>query len=494
LPDGAKRIVYVPETLKAQLRDEIKREVMAQAKQEGWAAPDAVPAWLRRFNFGGDVRVRWERDLFGAGNANDGSFPDFNGINTAKPVNVVNADPANDRFLNTDQNRTRPRMRARLGTVVDLGQGFSAGVRLASGDTSGPVSTTTLASTGNFSKYAVWLDRGYIRLDADAGRGLGLTAVFGRFENPFFATDMVWSDVVSVDGAAVRASGALGGGAFRPFLVGGAFPLYTTAFDFPTESTQKLRNLDKWLFAGQVGFDWRPGPRVGLKLGGAFYFFNHVEGRISTPCDTSAPTTTCDTDLSRPQFAQKGNTYMTLRTPNDVALQAETSGGAEYQYFGLASRFRELVFTAQADAPIGERLEISVEGEFARNAGFSRKQIEPVAFNNRAACDASGNCHRFAGGPNGYHGRLTVGSPTQSKRWDWNVSLGYRHVETDAVVDAFVNPDFGLGGTNLKGYVLGANLAVADAVWLGARWSSADAIAGPTYRVDVLQVDLRAGF
>jgi hypothetical protein len=38
-PPGTKHVTYVPEFVKKQLRDEIRKEVMAQAQDEGWASP-----------------------------------------------------------------------------------------------------------------------------------------------------------------------------------------------------------------------------------------------------------------------------------------------------------------------------------------------------------------------------------------------------------------------------------------------------------------------
>ena len=70
----------------------------------------------------------------------------------------------------------------------------------------------------------------------------------------------------------------------------------------------------------------------------------------------------------------------------------------------------------------------------------------------------------------------------------------YRYLETDAVLDAFTDSDFGLSGTNLKGFIVGATLGLAEHVTLGARWMSADQVAGPKFAVDVLQADLQAGF
>jgi len=61
-------------------------------------------------------------------------------------------------------------------------------------------------------------------------------------------------------------------------------------------------------------------------------------------------------------------------------------------------------------------------------------------------------------------------------------------------MDAFADPDFGLGGTNLKGYIVGANFALSSNVWTAVRWLSAENIAGSPYAVDILQVDLNAKF
>src|SRR5262249_7611046 len=44
--DGSIRVTYVPEVVKKQLRDEIKQEVVAQAKQENWAQPNTFPEWI----------------------------------------------------------------------------------------------------------------------------------------------------------------------------------------------------------------------------------------------------------------------------------------------------------------------------------------------------------------------------------------------------------------------------------------------------------------
>jgi len=488
--DGAKRVLYLPQGVKDELREEIKAEVLAEAQRDRWAAPEAVPAWLRRLRLSGDVLVRLERDLFGAGNA-VGEFPDFNAINTSAPTDDQGFNLANDRYLNVDTPRTRPRLRARLGLDAEVTESFTAGLRLASGDTSSPVSTTqTLGSApGTFGKYQFWLDRAYLRYAPFRG-ALALEA--GRFENPFFATDLIYSENVNFDGLAVKADFPAAAGV-APFLAGGAFPLYTTPLNYPAQSPDQFGSTDKWLYALQVGANVRPGPVVGLKLGAAFYYFNHVEGRLGAPCDTNLSYVTCNTDGTRPSFAQKGNTYLRLRTPSQAALAAESSGASRYEYFGLASRFRELVATGRLEVRVSAGLKFTVDGEFARNAGFSRKEIAPVAVSNCDNLD-NGLCARYVGGPNGYLARLGLGSPELKSQWDFSLGLDYRYLESDAVVDAFTNSDFGLGGTNLKGFVLAATVAVADDVLATARWMSADQVSGPPYKSDVFQLDLWARF
>ena len=495
--DGVKKVQYVPDTVRAQIAEDVKRDVLEQIKNDSWAAPNAAPAWTKRIRPYGDVRVRYEYISFGQGNAADGSFPDFAAINAGSPFDVNGVDLADDRWLNVDQNRSRFRLRARLGVDVNLGEGFTLGIRLASGDGSTPVSTnqTLGGAPGVFSKYQVWLDEAFLRWEPIARESGGWMVEAGRFENPFFtARDLLWSENVNFDGFATAGELATGA-SWRPFFVAGAFPVFSTALNYPLDATTKSPSLDKWMFGGQVGTGWKSDGGMQLKLGLAFYDFVNVTGKLSPSCDTFLKNVVCSTDDTRPLFAQKGNTYMELRTPSAAALQLEsTSRVPRYQYYGLASQFQELVATGRFDFPVTSSITGTLEGEFAWNVGFKKDTVGAVAVNNRSACDGSGNCDQYAGGALAYVGRIGIGSPTLNHQWDWNVALTYTRVESDAVIDAFVNSDFGLGGTNLKGFWIGGRVSLTDFLTTGIRWMSADNIVGPTYRVDVLQVDLWGRF
>lgn len=58
------RIPYLSETTKAELREQVKKEVLAQAHDERWGEPGALPSWLHRITFLGDLRVRYQHDSF----------------------------------------------------------------------------------------------------------------------------------------------------------------------------------------------------------------------------------------------------------------------------------------------------------------------------------------------------------------------------------------------------------------------------------------------
>jgi hypothetical protein len=168
----------------------------------------------------------------------------------------------------------------------------------------------------------------------------------------------------------------------------------------------------------------------------------------------------------------------------------------DYQYYGLATPFREAAATAQLDFSHFDPFHVALIGEFVDNTAFDRSAILSNGPAVAPGPQNNNNGTSYAGGNLGYNVRLTMGAPALEKLWDWNVNLTYRYVESDATVDGFTDADFGgpLAGTNLKGYILGANLALASRVWTTLRWMSADSIAGPAYKNDLIQFDLNAKF
>ncbi len=187
------RVTYIPDNVKAEMREQIKQEVMDSAKREHWASPNLVPDWSMRIRLFGDIRVRGEYDSFPSGNDNTGAFPNFNAINTGAPFDTSGTvfSPQN----NVDRNRERMRLRVRIGAEADLGNGFSAGLRIATGEDNAPITANqslgraNQGQGGDFSKYSIWLDRGYLKYELGPGNpDKNLTLMLGRFDNPFFST------------------------------------------------------------------------------------------------------------------------------------------------------------------------------------------------------------------------------------------------------------------------------------------------------------------
>lgn len=497
--DGAVRVTYVPQIVKSQISEQVKNEVMAQAKEEGWAAPKLIPWWLDKIHPFADIRVRYEADFFPGGNDNTGAFPNFNAINTGAPFNT-----AGDQFspqLNVDQDRQRLRLRARFGADLDLGEGFTSGLRVATGQDNSPTSTNQSMGLpyqgqgGNFSKYAIWLDRAFIKYEIIGGRNRSLAVSVGRFDNPFFTTSEIqWDKDIGFDGIALQAKYEVLPG-LTPFLAGGAFPVYNTDFNFSSNQPSKFKSYDKWLYAVQLGADWDINKDFEWKTGVAYYYFQNIEGKLSTPFTPLSATDAGDTDASRPSFAQKGNTYMALR---DIVPNASNDYGTtnQWQYYGLATPYQNIAVSSELSYTHFEPVVISLSGDFVQNLAFDSGAINSNAVNNRAANDdnLSDSIGNFDGSATAWIVQLQVGSGALAKRWDWQVFGGYRWVGSDAVVDGFTDSDFGGGGTNMKGFTLGANLALSANVYLGARYLSATSIAGPTFREDVFQFEINAKF
>ncbi|CCE05258.1 conserved exported hypothetical protein [Bradyrhizobium sp. STM 3843] len=508
-PPGTRHVTYVPEIVKRQLREEIKKEVMAKAEKENWASPGLYPEWAQRIHFYGDFRARYQGSFFPAGNAQADAI-NFNAINSGSPYDLsADTNPYNWPTYNTTQNRNQVRLRARLGMDADLTNGFSAGLRIATGQDNSPVSTNqTLGANGsNFSKYQLWLDRGYLKYET---WGQDLVASVGRFDNPFWSpTDLVWYRELGFDGVALQGKYRFSE-EFTPFGVIGAFPTFNTDFNAGTNinsEASKFQSHDKWLFGAQVGFASRFDPVHEFRVAAALYDFENVQGQLSDdacfPVNTSV---SCNTDLSRPLFAQKGNTYMTLRNIGSLGTNNNFGNDFLFQYFGLVQKFRPLVASGSLDMGDFHPYHIVVDGEFVWNTAFNRAltangvgltqlpgNVAGYIYNNRAPT-SDGTFGPFNGGDKGWMTRVTVGNREIKHFGDWNAHVGYKYLESDATLDAFTDPDFGLGGTNLKGYFIGGNVGLSENVWASIRWMSANNIGGLPYAVDVLQVDLNAKF
>jgi hypothetical protein len=490
--DGTQTIPYVPQVVRDQIAQQVRTEMTAQAQNEGWAKPGEVAEWTKRITLFGDIRARADGMSFGEGNSQD--LVNWRAINAGGGLQVNQGAPGFVRppYLNTVENRWAMRLRARLGLKVRIDDWVSAEVRVATGNDTGPVSTNqTLGQNGEFGKYALWLDRANLMLTPIDDVKVSV----GRFGNPFWSSAMQFDEDLNFDGVAISGETKFGDN-LSVFGTAGFFPLFNTALNFGSSGVGTIfggayPSQDRYLAAGQIGLDFSSGDRFRARIAAGYYRFENVQGQLSKPCNFDQDA--CDTDAMRPAFQQFGNTNKPLRQiiPNPAVAPGASP---EVQYFGLASKFQVIGARGEIEYGLGERMSLRLTGDYLQNLGFDRTKIAPLALNNFApVIGTSGG--KYDGGDKGWQAQFAVGNLGDDIRvGDWSLLAGYRHIESDATLDAIADSDFGLGGTNMKGWFAGATYGFAKNTALSVRWLSADEIAGPPLSVDHLMIDLTTRF
>lgn len=511
--DGAQIVPYVPQVVRDQIVQQVRTELGQQAQAQGWAKPGETPEWTRRIQLYGDVRMRAEGRFYDKGNSD--IFTNYGAVNQGEPQNINDATPGwiAPPFINTREDRQRFRLRARLGARARIADWVSADIRIATGSDSSPISTNqTLGAETGTGKYQLWLDRASIRLTPVKDVNIDI----GRFANPFWTSDLMFDNDMNFDGVAISGSGAVND-SLRLFGTAGAFPVFNTDLNFgsrnaPVDSatTGPYKSQDKYLFAAQAGVEFKPTEQIGVRLAGAYFRYTNVEGKVSAPCQYYE--LTCSTDATRPAFQQFGNTMFPIRNIVPDPLNPVTS--PENQYFGLASKFELLHVRGAVDYRPSDSFGVRLEGDYIRNLGWNRSVVAARAVNNLGPDiqvpnpstpnpnDTMPAPGPYAGGDTGWQARLSVGSVLNlngmgdwtAKRGDWNAVVAYRHLESDAIVDAFADSDFHIGGTNVKGWQIGGNYAIAANTIVGLRWLSAEEIADAPFSVDRGFIDIMTRF
>lgn len=482
---GDVRVQYVPTAVREQIRDQVKAEVMATAKQENWAQPNTFPDWVSRISFDGDIRLRDESRYYSGTNSNE--IVDFAKLNNNGPYDVnPNSSTGLPPLLNSREDRENLfRLRARLGMKAQVAPDWTAGIRIGTGSDNNPVSTTQTLG-GGFGKKDIWLDQGYLTWTPTKE----LTLTGGRIANPFFATDMLYSNDLNFDGIAAIFNRKLSAD-WGLFGTVGAFPVEYTNDTTSSNGFDKEDSDNKWLYGAQVGANWAINSANRLKGAMAYYRFDDIEGQRSSPCEPWAGAPGCDTDGSRSAFMQKGNSVFLLRdiTPNPLS----PSTTPQPQFVGLASEFNLLDLNLMWDADLPQDLKLRSQGNYIHNLGFDegdmRKRSAGQIVNN---LDSNGD---LESGANAWMVQFTLGSALDlRKQGDWNLFAGYKYIQPDALPDGFNDSSFHLGGTNAKGYFLGGNYGLAKNVSATGRWLSSEAVYGAPFDIDVLQLEINTRF
>lgn len=439
------RVPYVPQTVREEIKRDIRREVVMQAKTERWGQADAVPEWTERIKISGDIRLRSQSNRFDANNAPN---IDVNGTNQGNGLVIAN---------NT-QNFDLWRYQARLGVDAQITPRISLGLRVTTGTITTPVSfDQTLGNT--FNKNSLVLDRAFLQ----ARPWDWMTVWAGRIANPWVNTDLVWDPDISLDGVAAKVERSVGSST-RVFLTGGAHPIEFVDCSVATQATYCGR--DKWLYAGQLGVVQEVGSDVGFLVAATYYDFRNLAAPFNDPVIEP---------LNRSnllKFVQRGNTVYNI----------VTSGGNPL--LGLAADYRLIDLIGSFDYKRWDPAIVNLTVDYVENVGYDRAQI----------LARTGGLVNLDPRTRGYQVRLSLGQKDMKQWGDWQVFGVYKYLQRDAVVDAFTDSDFALGGTDAKGYIIGGLAGLAKNTWVRLRWLSSNAIDGPPRAVDVLQLDLNARF
>ncbi len=410
----------------------MRRNVVAQVAEKIIPIPD----WTKRIKINGDFRLRLEGVFY---DGNGGGFDTGNGIfvRPDKPTEI----------LNSSVDRLQMRIRARLAFVAKVNDQVEAGIGLATGNTTNPVSTnSTLGDSLNKKNFLV--DLAYMKWTPLRA----FTIWGGRFASPFYGSDLVWDPDINFDGLALSYKPQLTS-TLSMFLTGGAFPIQEI----------ELTSHDKWMYGGQIGVQYRNEKILTAKLAAALYQFENMTGRANDPSKPG------EYDYTAPLFQQKGNTLFDI----DPSTAIKTA---------YAARFRELNIGGSLDLGFWDPLRVVMTADYVNNIGYNSASVNALTG------------HNVKNETEGYQFGISVGNPKPRYLGQWKILVNYKYLESDAVVDAFTESDFHLGGTNAKGWIMGGDLGVGRNVWLSTRWLTTNEISGPPLAIDVLQFNLNTRF
>jgi hypothetical protein len=437
------RVPYLSETARAQIKEEVRNDVLATARDEGWTDGRKLPGWVRSIVVEGDLRIRAQGEAFDENNASADLFA---------LQNITQESPAwAPDLTNTQHDRSRFTGRARIGLTAKMSDTTSAGVRLATGGSSGSPTSESQTLSGDFNRWGVGFDRAWLQWEPVQGDWLK----GGRMAVPFDRGDLLWPDDLALDGVAGKAEWDFGPGLYG-FAVGGAFPLEEFA-----NSTH-----DKWLYGAQLGLDWASsGGDWQMRGALGIYNFDRLEGTRETdapPVNQNVGVTPYLQGAYSASVRQKGNTLINLNAP--ICLTVPTTPGcASTATWGLASKFRPVDLKFGIVARRFRPYELALDVDVVHNTGFDRADIE-----RRSGLTLTDLKEKTTG----YQVRLGFGMPKVAEKGDWRGFVAYRHFERDAWVDAFTDSSWHGGGTNYKGFGVGAEYAYDHHATLGLRYFS----------------------
>jgi TolA-binding protein len=291
---------------------------------QGGKVADAASKALGAVTFSGDVRLRYE-SFFGQQNtAPSAATPDALG-------NPLSA-------------RHRLRFRARLAARGRLGEQFEWGMRLSTGSAA-DVTSTNQTATDFFTRKNFELDRAFITYRPQAVPGLQLQA--GKFETPWWSTELTWDNDISPEGANERYTYRSEKSRLReltflawqlPFLERNA--AFVLGADGKVDLEQSRRQgRDLALYGAQARAEFAPTADSRVRLAAADLYFSGTQFinpaqffgpnvlfpvAVNIPATAAAPAQTVTAQVSIPrELLNSGNANLGLSSATTNALNRD---------------------------------------------------------------------------------------------------------------------------------------------------------------------------
>jgi putative porin len=378
------------------------------------AKTSKIPEWLSSFTPFGDVRIRTE--------------------------GFYHQPHLKDQVVTGN---TRERVRARFGIRANYSDEVGATVRIATGNINDPISTNQTES-GNFTPFSVNLDWAYLTVAPGKTfdmRPGWLTVNAGKFPNTMFRVgELVFDEDLAPEGFSETFSilDKPIGDPSRTSL--DLLKLHLNEWTF----SQINNKADGWMFGGQINPSMHIGP-LQLDAGlGQYWWLNPDQIAQATSRNTTSFT------ASGAPVAN-GNFNSTLVNTNQIVLKKiqppTQKGGKQPAAFaattGFLSDFNQTNLALQGTIPNVVRAQpLRFFLDFVNNWGAESKGF-------------------------GWQGGVQLG---QTKvQGDWATYALYEYLEQDAVISAFSWSDFGVGGTNQKGPVVGLNYQLLNPLTVSAK-------------------------
>ncbi len=338
-------------------------------------------------------------------------------------------------FRDPSITRNRERFRLRFGFEAKPWNPLEIGVQLGTGSSGDPISNNqTLTST--FDKKAIFVDKAYAKYTPQKW----VSFIGGKMTNPFLTTDIAWDPDVTPEGVAVQLKSPQPVPALEkwlpvtPFANVGAFPI----------SELNTTKGHPAVYGFQGGAD------VNLPWGGltfqpsvAYYDFQKTKGTLTSSI-TGSPS---------------GNTTF-------------SSGGTK-----LAYDYNIVDILGRLTAPDVFGQPVTLVGDWVFNTAHSAEDSPAGKLDNRGAWQAG----------------IEIGKVTE-KFGSLKGTYYFKRLESNATFGALTDSDFGAGGTNHFGHILGLQMGLNKWASVGLKYYRTDEIIGSQNHNDTLQADLQTTF